>query len=79
MADCNDTLKAVLPAIAISLVAKLTEEMTNVFADAGTEKENVPSASDEVPIFVPFTITDALGTAAPFSSVTLPLRVRVCA
>ena len=65
--------------ISTSLDTKLVDVTTKVLAVFGTLNLKVPFPSVETPILVPFTITDALLIAAPFSSVTFPLIVLFCA
>jgi hypothetical protein len=66
----------VLDPITTSVVVISTAETTNALALDGTVREKEPSAFDVVPVVVPFTITDALATGLPLSSVTFPVMVR---
>jgi hypothetical protein len=52
-------------------------EITIEDALEGTERVKEPSTAVVVPIVVPFTITEAFARPKPFSSVTLPLMVRL--
>jgi hypothetical protein len=50
------------------------------FAEAGTDKENLPSAFVCVPSVVPTTLTDTPGSGSPSSlEVTRPVTVLFCA
>src|SRR5688572_13783961 len=62
----------------ISFSPRPTEEKIRAFAVEGTEMEKVPSEAVLVPVFVPFTKTEAPGIGAPLSSVTFPVIVRCC-
>ena len=76
---CKVTLTLPLAGIATSKEAKPTAETISAFAFDGTLKLKLPLALEVVPILVPLTITDALDTAVPAASVTLPETVRFCA
>ena len=68
--------KLVLEPIDTSCVAKPIPETTNVLAVLGMDNENLPFASDVVPVVVPFTITEPLATGLPLSSLKVPEIVR---
>src|SRR5580700_11023755 len=70
---------ALLFAIPSSLEAKLTAEMTMVFAPAGMEREKLPSGPVLVPTRVPLMVTEAPAIGAPVESNTVPETVRFCA
>ena len=48
---------------------------TRVEFSSGTAIVNCPSASDDVPVFVPFTSIETPGRAAPSDDATLPVTV----
>ena len=69
---CIETFIEVLEPTLISWDKYPIDEKIKTAFSSGTESENLPSASVEVPVVVPFTNTFTPGNPAPFSSVTFP-------